>query len=166
MTGISILDNQAAELKIKRLAWQVYERNLDSRGILIACINGSGEEVGARLAKEITCICELPVNTCTIKIIKHSPEKEPIILDPHPGSVKFDSILLVDDVINSGRTMCYALVPLLELGAKSIQVAVLVNRNHRKFPVSPDFAGVTMATTLQEHIEVIAREDFLEAYLY
>jgi pyrimidine operon attenuation protein/uracil phosphoribosyltransferase len=74
-------------------------------------------------------------------------------------------VVLVDDVLNTGRTLIYAMVPFLAAKVKSIQVAVLVDRNHHSFPVNADYKGISLQTTLQEHVTVVMEKRKISVYL-
>lgn len=155
-----ILDEQKIALKLQRMAYQVWEANSSEKELVVAGVEGSGTIIAKYLADALRQISPIKIIETTIRVNK----KNPLL---SPGSVDEDlngkSIVLVDDVANSGRTLLYAMKPLLQFGLKKILVAVLIDRTHKSFPVSPDIVGHTIATTLQEHVEVECTGDKAQA---
>jgi pyrimidine operon attenuation protein/uracil phosphoribosyltransferase len=160
----SILDAAAALRRIRRMAYEVAEQNTGESGLVILGIEGNGTVVAAQLIRELQAIVRMPIQTGTIVINKKAPLDARI----EPG---FDAggkvVLLVDDVSNTGKTLLYALKPLLDFQPKKIQTLVLVERSHKLFAVQPDFVGLSVSTTLQEHISVETKEGAVSgAYLH
>lgn len=146
-----ILDQQKIALKLQRMAYQIWEKNSGEKEIVLIGIEGSGIVVAQALAKHLKEISPLKVVEQRINLDKKNPLITPAKLE---GNFNNKTIILVDDVANSGRTLLYAMKPLLEHNIKKILLAVLVDRKHKSFPIVPDIVGHTIATTLQEHIEV------------
>ena len=146
-----ILDQQKIALKLQRMAYQIWEKNNSEKEIILIGIEGSGIVVAQALAKHLKEISPLKVVEQRINLDKKNPLITPAELE---GNFNNKTIILVDDVANSGRTLLYAMKPLLEHNIKKILLAVLVDRKHKSFPIVPDIVGHTIATTLQEHIEV------------
>ena len=146
-----ILDASVIEKKLSRLALEVIENNIDEKELIFVGIANSGVVLANHIKKIIEKETEIKVQLLTLTLNKRKPGK--IELDK---SINFDDkvILLIDDVANSGKTMMYALKPFLEHHPKKIQTLVLVERSHTQFPISADYKGVQLATTLQEHIYV------------
>ena len=160
---ILILDKERIGFKLQRMAYQVWEHNSKAEAVTLIGVEGSGFAVAQSLAKRIREISPLKVNVLSLSLNKKKPLSKEIKV---PEDISGRSVVLVDDVANSGKTLLYALRPLLDYELKSIQVAVLVDRKHKSFPISPDIVGHTIATTLQEHIEVeTAGENIEAAYL-
>jgi pyrimidine operon attenuation protein / uracil phosphoribosyltransferase len=147
----SILSPALAKRKIRRMAFEIAEDNASESSIVIFGINGNGEVLAATLATELQSMTGLTIETSRIVIDKKSPlngqmDKE-INID---GKV----VIVADDVSNTGRTLLYALKPLLSHQPKKIQTVVLVERSHKSFAIQPDYVGLSVSTTLQEHISV------------
>ncbi|HUR10849.1 MAG TPA: phosphoribosyltransferase family protein [Flavitalea sp.] len=151
MTRNYILNEETAHRKLTRLAYEVLEYNSDISELIIAGIEQNGVVVARNIERILKEISNLKVTFITVSLDKKQP-----------GEVKINpvtdwngtSILLIDDVSNSGKTMLYALKPFLTAQPRSIQTLTLVERTHTAFPVRPDYVGLSVATTLQEHIFV------------
>jgi len=150
-----VLQDDQVNQKIRRMAYEIYENNFSEKAIVLAGIDGQGYALAQLLAKEITAISPLTVVTARVSVDKVAPEKSEATLDIKPDELKKKSVVLVDDVLNTGRTLAYAMKPFLSGGVKKIEVAVLVNRSHTLFPVQPNYAGYELSTTLTEHVEVV-----------
>jgi len=149
-----LLNSRQIQQRIERLAFQIYEDNFNQEKLLIAGIAKSGFLFAERLCEALKKICPLP-----IKLIKIEVDKEnPIIIKMEPNILKDDlkgqTVIIVDDVLNSGKTLMYSLRPFLEADMRKIRTVLLVNRDHKRYPVEADFVGITLSTTLQEHIRV------------
>ncbi len=146
-----ILTKEAAEKKLRRIAFEIIERNASEEYLLLAGIRENGFIIASILKEMIEPVFKGKVELTGIRVDKKNPLD--ITLDPQSGLSK-KAVILVDDVANSGKTMLYALKPFLEEYPKKIQTVVLVERTHKAFPVNPDYKGLSIATTLQEHIRV------------
>ena len=153
-----ILNSHQIDQKINRIAWQIYEDNAGEKGVILAGILSSGYSVAEKLAAALKKISPLQVDLVSIKINKHSQYDEEARISIGHEDLKDKIVILVDDVLNSGKTMMYALRPFLTADLKKLRTVVLVDRNHKRYPVSADFAGLSLATTLQEHVSVILDE--------
>ncbi len=159
-----VLDADTIKRKIKRMALEVAEQNVDEKEILIAGIEGNGVIVAEALNTELLKLGLFETKLIPIKLNKRDPQHVSI-----DSKIDFSdkNILLVDDVANTGKTMLYALKPFLEKYPRKIQTLVLVERSHKLFPIQTDFAGLSIATTLQEHITVETEgENITGAYLH
>lgn len=158
-----ILDAKTAGKKLRRMAYQILENNNDEESIILAGIKESGSVVARNLQKMLAEISPLKTELMIISLDKKKPGK--IALDKEmnfTGKV----IIIIDDVANSGRTLLYALKPFLDFLPKKIQTLVLVERSHKIFPVHSDYVGISIATTMQEHIYVeVENEIIAGAYL-
>lgn len=158
-----ILDKETAVLKLKRLAFEIVERNYDEQQLFFAGIKENGATVAKILAKEVMNISNIHVELVEITLDKKYPTE--IFLNRDIG-FNNQSILLIDDVANSGKTMLYGLKPFLNYQPKKIQTLALVERTHKIFPVQPDYVGLSVATTLEEHIFLeLKGEEIMGAYL-
>lgn len=159
-----ILNDSQVSRMIKRLAYQVYERNFDEKDLIVAGINDKGAAVAELLAKELAGISKINIHFSRIFLNKENPTADQVGLKPLP-ELSQKPVLVVDDVLNTGRTFVYALLPFVGKGTKKIQTLVLVDRNHRLFPISADFIGISLSTTLQEHVEVTIRKEKINVFL-
>ncbi len=160
---VLILNKERIDRKLQRMAYQLWEQNSNEDGITMIGIDGSGLAVARNLADILTSISPLKVEVMSLKMNKRKPLAKEIVLD---ADLSDKSVVLVDDVANSGKTLLYALKPILNFDVRKIIIAVLVERKHKSYPVSPDIIGHSVATTLKEHIEVETRDDIITgAYL-
>lgn len=146
--------NQVSQ-KIKRMAYEIYEHNIREKEVVFAGIEGQGYTLATLLAKQLEEISEIKARVVKIGIDKTAPLQSEIQLDAEPSSFKKKTVVVVDDVLNTGKTLAYALKPFLGVEIKKLEVAVLVNRSHATFPIQPTYTGYGLSTTLTEHIEVI-----------
>lgn len=160
-----ILSHQQIEQKINRLAHQILENTFETETILLGGIVGNGSV----LAQKIKAIIEQHSNQRIVffelKINKDLPLSEPIELSISEDLLKNGSIVLIDDVLNSGKTMQYALIKLLEHPTHMIKTVALVDRKHRRYPIKADFVGLSLSTTLKEHVEVSLENGNYAAFL-
>jgi pyrimidine operon attenuation protein/uracil phosphoribosyltransferase len=149
-----VLNHKQVGQKITRMAFEIYERNLHaSGGMVVAGITGMGTILAHLLATELRKISPLQVEEVEVLLDKQAVTATEVQLSS-PISLKGKTIILVDDVLNTGKTLVYALKPFLEHDVEKIEIAVLVNRSHGLFPVKPDYTGFELATTYNEHIRV------------
>jgi pyrimidine operon attenuation protein/uracil phosphoribosyltransferase len=160
---VLILDKEQIDSKLQRMAYEVWEHNSNETGITLIGVETTGMTVAQSLANRIRTISPLQVDVLSVKMNKRKPLAENITIDT---DLTNKSVVLVDDVSNSGKTLLYALRPILDYETSKILVAVLVERKHKAYPLSPDIVGHTVSTTIQEHIEVEAQNgDITGAYL-
>lgn len=159
-----IVDHEQVIKIIKRMAYQIYERNFDLKDLLIASVNGQGNEIAGLLGEELKKISTIKINYVSIALNKIEPVADEVSLN---ADVKLSgkTVLLVDDVLNTGRTLIYGMMPFIKAGVKAMQVAVLVDRNHKHFPVHADYRGISLQTTLQQHISVSMQNKKFNVYL-
>jgi pyrimidine operon attenuation protein/uracil phosphoribosyltransferase len=146
------------------MALEVAEQNSNEKELLLAGIIGNGVIVAKSIAQELCKLLPLTVTVVTI----HLNKKEPLEVSVEPNiEIKDKVIVIADDVANTGKTMFYALKPFMQSYPKKLQTLVLVERSHKLFPIQTDYTGLTLATTLQEHIAVEANgEEISGAWLY
>lgn len=149
-----ILDHNKIDQKINRIAYQIFEDNYDQSEIIMAGIAKNGYLFAEILKARLESISDIKVNLKELVIDKKNPLNSKAELKMESSEIKNQSIVVVDDVLNSGKTMMYALQAFLAAPLKKLSIAVLVNRSHKRFPVNADFVGLSLATTLKEHIEV------------
>ncbi len=148
-----ILTSQQIQQKIKRIAYQILESNSNEKEIVIAGITSNGFLFAKEIEKELSKISTISILMCEVIIDKKKP-LSPIKTSITSDVYKNKSLVLVDDVLNSGATLIYGIKHFLEVPLKRFKTAVLVNRNHKKYPVKADFKGISLSTTLQEHVTV------------
>ena len=146
-----ILSAEDIKRKIRRMAFEVAERNADCKELIIAGVAGNGVVVAKNVIKELGQIISCAIQFVTITIDKANPVEASL-----DQTIDMDNktIIVVDDVANSGKVMLYSLKPFIVAQPSSIQTLVLVERSHKLFPIQTDYVGLSIATTLQEHITV------------
>lgn len=150
-----ILDKRQIHQKIKRMAYEIFEHNFKEKGIVIAGIDGQGYILAKLLVKEVQSISPLEIKLVKIILDKLAPLQSEVTLDCDLKDLKKKCIILVDDVLNTGRTFAYGMKPFLNIEVKKIETAVLVNRSHTLFPIYPQYTGYELATTIKDHVEVL-----------
>ena len=164
MNNSTILNNDQIEHKIRRIAYQILEVNSDEKEIVIAGIVTNGYVFANKLKKSIEQISKIKVTLCEVHIDKGNPLNA-IQTSLVPEAYQNKSLVLVDDVLSSGSTLMYGVKHFLEVPLKNFKTAVLVNRNHKKYPVKADFKGISLSTTLQNNITVEFTSTGAVAYL-
>lgn len=149
---------------IKRIAYQVYETFIDEDSIIVAGIASNGYILATKIAKEIEQISAIKVSLCEVKIDKNNPNSE-ITTSISSNEYQNKGLVLVDDVLNSGTTLIYGVKHFLDVPIKKFKTAVLVDRNHKQYPVKADFKGISLSTSSKEHVTVVFEEDDSYAYL-
>ncbi|MBS1772156.1 MAG: phosphoribosyltransferase [Bacteroidetes bacterium] len=158
-----ILDKERIGHKLQRMAYEIWEHNANEKSIILLGIETSGLVIAKNLAARLKEISQLKAEVIPLKINKRNPITEDITIQKDLAKC---CVVLVDDVANSGKTLLYALKPILNYETKKIMIAVLVDRKHKSYPVSPDIVGHSVATTMQDHIEVETKgNEIIGAYL-
>ena len=150
-----ILDKNQTIQKIRRIAYEIYENNFNETELVVAGIFDKGYLFGLLLVQELESLSPLKIKLIKINLDKSALLQSEIQLDIDIALLKNKSIIIVDDVLNSGRTLAYSLKPFLNIEIKKLQIAVLVDRGYKSFPVAADYIGYSLSTTLKEHIEVV-----------
>lgn len=153
MKKVTILSTEDVQQKTTRIAYQIVENNYDEKEIFLVGIKPNGFVYATQLKKEIERIDGIKVHLLALTLNKQKPLESEIKLESFV-SLNDKTVIIVDDVANTGKTLYYALKPIMEFSPKKVQAIVLVDRQHKLFPVSPDFVGLSLSTTLQEHIQV------------
>lgn len=138
--------------KLNRMAYEVYEKNYTSKELLLVGIDGNGFKVAERLGEILKKISPLQIKICKIKLDKENPWSAKPETDFSEKDYNNKTVVLVDDVLNSGKTLMYAVKLFLDKPVKRLNILVLVDRSHTRYPVKADFVGLSLSTTLQEHI--------------
>ena len=148
-----ILNDEEINYKIRRIAYQIYECNVDENQVILAGIEKNGYIFAEKIKNKFEEISNIKGVLCAVKINKKNPiNKVKTSLRCEQYSNK--SVVLIDDVLHSGTTLIYAVKHFLETPLKQIKTAVLVNRNHKKYPVKADFKGISLSTSINEHVDV------------
>ena len=151
--SVLILNNEQINHKIKRIAYQIYESNVEEEQIILAGIAKSGHELAKKLQAELQRISNLEVLLCEVKVNKKNPlEKVTTSLSSEDYQNK--ALVLIDDVLNSGTTLIYGVRHFLDVPLKRFKTAVLVDRSHKKYPVKADFKGISLSTSIHETVKV------------
>jgi len=155
-----ILSPEQIRQKIKRIAFEIAEDNYDEQNIVIAgiCIDSEGYIFAERLFRELSNIISANITLTHIELDKQQPGNSEVELNLTEEQIDHQTIILADDVSNTGRTLLYALKPILSFSPKKVRCAVLVDRKHKLFPVTPDYVGISLSTTIHEHIRVVLSE--------
>ena len=150
-----IKDISNIDLYLKRIAYQIYENNNEEdNSLIIVGIEKNGKILANRICNILKSISNFNLTLMSIEINKKNPTKKMFIsIDKKKCLNK--NIIIVDDVLNTGRTLMYAVKYFLEIPVKKIQTAVIINRNHKKFPIKADFKGISLSTSIKEHVDVI-----------
>ena len=160
-----ILNHQQIQQKITRLGHQILENCFEEETIFIGGISGNGTALAKKLTQIIQENSEIEVIFFEIDVNKEEPWSAPIKLSIDERKLKKGFIVIVDDVVNSGKTMQYALMKFLEQATKAIKTVALVDRQHRRYPIKTDFVGLGLSTTLKDRVEVDLNETDSKAYL-
>ncbi len=159
---VLILDKERIAYKLRRMAYEIWERNSDEKEITLIGIEKGGRILADNLAVILKKISPLKTKVISLNINKKKPLNQTIVQEDLSGR----TIVLVDDVVNSGKTMIYSLNAILAYDLKKLSVAVMVDRKHKSFPIASDIVGHSIATTLQDHIEVeTAGNEIIAVYL-
>ncbi len=161
----NILDNISIQQKINRLAHELIEDCHTEERVYIGGIVGNGALLAEKLKTAMGEVLKMKIDSFIIDLNKDEPWKDPIQLSLPEEELKNAYIVLVDDVVNSGKTMQFALTKLLTFPTHAIKTVTLVDRTHRRFPIKADFVGLSLSTTLKERVEVDLSEGNMKAYL-
>jgi len=146
-----ILDKEVAAKKLVRMAYEILENNIEENKIVLAGIQEHGTVIAKNIQKTLSTISSIQTELISISLDKRHPKEVKLSDKPDFNN---QVIVVIDDVASSGKTMLYAMKPFLEQHPKKIQTLALVERTHKSFPVKTDYVGISIATTLQEHIFV------------
>ncbi|MCB0506126.1 MAG: phosphoribosyltransferase [Cyclobacteriaceae bacterium] len=150
---IVVLTSAQMDQKIRRMAYEIYESNYGTNELILAGICEQGESLAKKLAAILEEISTIKAQVIMVPLDKKNPSN-PMPEDSISLNLTNKVVVMVDDVLNTGKTLAYSLKPFLDKKIKRIEVAVLVNRSHTAFPISPQYTGYELSTTLSEHIVV------------
>ncbi len=151
---MKILDERQIKQKIKRLAIHILENNFNEGEIILAGINNNGMGFAKMIYQQLNKISESKITLTQIRLSPANPLESEVSIDLPLEAIQNKVIIIVDDVANTGRTIFFAMKPLFNILPKKIQVAVLIDRKHKSFPIEVDYVGLSLATTMRESIDV------------
>ena len=157
-----ILNTDQIKKIVKRIAYQIQENNLEYSEIILIGEYNNGYMLAKIIEKELKQISKSSIELISIKINKENP-LDKIDLDYKKEYLKNKSIVLIDDVLHTGRTLIYCVKHLLDMSPRNFNTVVLVDRNHKKFPIKVDFKGISLSTSMSEHVEVVFEKN--ESYV-
>ena len=154
-----ILNAEQIRQKIRRIAFQMYETNFEESALLLAGISGEGYVLAQALAQELQQIAPFRVELIRLELDK-TQVAQPTVRTGRPDVDFTDKVIIVvDDVLYTGRTLAFSLKPFLSVPVRKLQVAVLIDRNHPRYPVAADYKGYELSTTLTEHVDVVLSDE-------
>jgi pyrimidine operon attenuation protein/uracil phosphoribosyltransferase len=160
-----ILNQKAIAQKLERMVHEVHEKCFNHSKIVLCGIEGNGNEIAERIHNRLKEVSNLNISLCSIKVNKDAPLSEEITCTMDNEAFEDATVIVIDDVSNSGKTLIYAVQYFLQFKTKYIKTLVLVDRNHNRYPIQADFIGTSLSTTLKEHIEVDLNVDEEAVYL-
>ena len=149
-----ILNASQIEKKVVRIAYEIYEEHAKEKEIVLAGVVPGGYVLAQKIANALKKISPLKTTLLKISIDKRAPAGETAVTLDKKEDLSGKAIILVDDVLNTGKILSYSMKVFLQFHVKCIRIAVMVDRNHSLFPIKADYSGISIATTLQEHITV------------
>ena len=149
-----VLDHDRVQRKLERIVHQLHEENCEEKGIVVVGIAPRGLLLAKRLSEQLLITSDLKIELVVLKLDKDDPLAGPATLDTDLSDLKDRVVVLVDDVLMSGRTLMHAAAHLVRVPLKKLTTVVLVDRRHRTYPIRADIVGLTLSTTVQEHITV------------
>lgn len=151
---VSVLSTLQINRKIERIAHQIIEHNYNEKRVVLIGIAHQGYALAERIEKQVAGNSTIKTELIELKMNKKQPLSGDYTFSGSTDALKDSSVFVIDDVLNSGRTLIYAVREVLKHPVKKLSTIVLIDRRHRKFPIKADFVGLTLSTTLQEHITV------------
>ncbi len=149
-----LLDKRQISQCIIRIAYEIYEDCYDEKEIFIVGIQRNGYKLARRIQEALNEICKIKTTLVELNMDKDNPISQPIEISVSADEMQSKAVVLVDDVLNSGKTLTYSLRKLLSTDLKKIRTVLLVDRDHKRYPIIADFVGITLSTTLKEHVTV------------
>ena len=149
----TILNHEDIQNKIRRIAYQIYESNVDENEIILAGVALNGYVIAERLKNILEEVSDLKCTLCKVTMDKNAPQGT-VETSLAATDYQNKSLVLIDDVLNSGTTLIYGVKYFLDVPLKQFKTAVLVNRNHKKYPVKADYKGISLSTSLHERVKV------------
>lgn len=148
-----VLNHKQVEDRIKRIAWQIYEEFNAEQEVILAGIADRGYHLAEELQKELKAIADIEVKLCKLSFDKEDALNSVYELEP-VFPLKGANVVVVDDVLKSGGTLIYGVRHFLNFEVGKLKTVVLVDRNHKRYPVKADFKGLSLSTSMHEHVDV------------
>lgn len=145
-----ILGAEAIAHKVQRLAWELYDRHSKAEQLYVVGIQGNGYWLAEQLVAKLNAISDMKIELMELALDKSDPKPADMQIDLPSGA----HVALVDDVLNSGRTLLWAVIKLMEFHPQQLSTTVLVDRSHKRYPVKADIKGLSLSTTLQETVKL------------
>ena len=160
-----IKDIANIEMYLKRIAYQIYEDNHEEdNSLIIVGVEKNGKILADKIFEILKNISSFDLTLMSIQINKKNPTNN-ISSSIDENKCLNKNIIIVDDVLNTGKTLIYAVDFFLKIPVKKIQTAVIINRNHKKFPIKADFKGISLSTSVNEHVSVVLEGNEIGIYL-
>lgn len=153
-TKTQILNHDEITKKINRIAFQIYEDNYNEKEIVLVGIKNKGHLLSQKIAQKLSEIAQINIIEASLTLNKENPLAEEISLSINAELIKNKVVILIDDVLNSGKTLIYGVKYLLNFDMKRMSTVVLVDRNHKRYPIGTHYVGLSLSTTLKDHISV------------
>jgi pyrimidine operon attenuation protein / uracil phosphoribosyltransferase len=163
---MQVLNDLQIKHKVKRLAYEILENNFDEKQIILAGINSNGYKCATLIFEALSAITDKPIKLCRISLNPAAPLDGSSSIDVPKESLKNKSLIIIDDVANTGRTIFFAFKVVLDVIPKKVEVAALVDRKHKLFPIHVDYVGLSLATTVKENIQAdLVAKDAMQVLL-
>lgn len=159
ITRTQVLNATQIAHKIDRIAFEIYENHYNEKQIIIGGISGNGMRLAELIAARLRVISSVEIKLVEVLVDKKDPLATAAYVELEKEDVRDKVVILVDDVLNSGKTLIYGVRHFLQVRLKALHTAVLIDRDHKRFPVKADHVGLSLSTTLQEHVTVILNGD-------
>jgi pyrimidine operon attenuation protein/uracil phosphoribosyltransferase len=160
-----ILNNLQIQQKINRIAYEIYENNYGEKSLVLAGIADRGYVFAQKIRDALKGICAIEIELVEVVVNRQNPIEGAVKTALSNRDLSDKVVIVVDDVLNSGKTLIYGMKHFLNTPVKKISTAVLVDRNHKRFPIQADYVGLSLATTMQEHISAEFAEGNDAVYL-
>ena len=160
-----VLTAKQIDQRIDRIAYQIYENNYQEQSIIVAGIEGRGSDLANMITDKLKSISPIEIIPIIITMDKKNPVDSVPELSIENEALRNQVVILVDDVLNSGKTLIYGVKRLLRVPLKRLRTVVLVDRDHKRYPVKADYVGLSLSTTLKEHITVVLSGEEKGVYL-
>lgn len=159
-----VLNETQIKQKINRLAFEIYENHYQEKEIIVGGIAGTGYKLAELICERLKQYDEFKTTLVSVEVNKNNPLANDPSVKLKREDVEDKVVILVDDVLNSGKTLIYGIKYFLEVRLKALRTVALIDRDHKRFPVKADYVGLHLSTTLQEHVNVVL-EDEMAVYL-
>ena len=159
MEGRKVLNKAGIETIVLRMAYQVREQFSAFDNLVIIGIDGEGFTLAGMLKSKLDEFQGFQSQLIKLKLAKHQSSLPALNFEPLLPNLNGVPILIVDDVLNSGRTLTYCISPLVEHQVPCMKIAVLVERTYRKFPVSASITGISLSTTFEENVVAVLNSE-------